>query len=75
MALKCKRFHAGFIRIEEVVNMAQRLDVSQTQRQTLKLTQSMQQSLLILQKNAVELDEYLQEQCDINPLLEVRSNF
>lgn len=75
MAIKCKRFHMDFIRIEEVVNMAQRLEVSQTQRQTLKLTQSMQQSLLILQKNAVELDEYLKEQCDINPLLEVRSNF
>lgn len=55
--------------------MAQRLEVSQSQKQTLKLTQSMQQSLLILQKNAVELADYLQEQAMSNPLMEVKSNF
>jgi RNA polymerase sigma-54 factor len=55
--------------------MAQRLEVSQTQKQTLKLTQSMQQSLMILQKNVVELADYLQEQTASNPLMEVNNNF
>lgn len=55
--------------------MAQRLDVSQNQKQTLKLTQSMQQSLTVLQKNAVELADYLQEQAASNPLMEVKSHF
>lgn len=55
--------------------MAQRLEVSQTQKQTLRLTQSMQQSLTVLQKNTVELADYLQEQAANNPLMEVMSHF
>lgn len=55
--------------------MAQRLEFSQTQKQTLKLTQSMQQSLQILQKNTLELADYLQDQVDSNPLMELRTHF
>ncbi|HNT88689.1 MAG TPA: RNA polymerase sigma-54 factor, partial [Candidatus Hydrogenedentes bacterium] len=42
----------------------------QTQRQQLVLTQKMQQAIHILQLSKVELDQYIQQELESNPVLE-----
>lgn len=45
----------------------------QTQRQQLVLTQKMQQGLHMLQLSTLELDQYLQQQLESNPFLEMEA--
>jgi RNA polymerase sigma-54 factor len=51
-----------------MMNMDHRLVQSQTQR--LMLTQKMQQAIQILQLSSIELDQYVQEELETNPVLE-----
>ncbi len=51
-----------------MMNMEHRLVQSQTQR--LMLTQKMQQAIQILQLSSIELDQYVQQELETNPVLE-----
>ena len=50
------------------MNMEHRL--SQTQTQRLMLTQKMQQAIQILQLSSIELEQYVQQELETNPVLE-----
>jgi RNA polymerase sigma-54 factor len=52
-----------------MMHMEQHL--SQTQRQEMRLNQRMQQALHILQLSTMELEEYLQQEVEVNPFLEL----
>ena len=59
----------AFVRIYSLMmHMDQRL--TQTQRQSLVLTQKMQQALHILQLSGLELEQYVQQELEANPFLE-----
>lgn len=53
-----------------MMNMEHRL--AQTQSQRLMLTQKMQQAIQILQLSMLELDQYVQQELEANPVLEQR---
>ncbi len=55
-----------------MMNMEHRL--AQTQTQRLMLTQKMQQAIQILQLSMLELDQYVQEELETNPVLEQIAN-
>lgn len=54
--------------------MEQNIALYQKQAQQLNLSQSLQQSLLILQLDVIDLTKYLEERSMDNPLIEVKSN-
>ncbi len=54
------------------MNMEQRL--AQTQTQRLMLTQKMQQAVQILQLSTIELEQYIQQELETNPVLEQIEN-
>ena len=47
-------------------------DISLQQRQTLAITPELRQAIAILQMSTLELDEYLQQELEENPFLELR---
>ena len=52
------------------MSFGQSLSMSQTQRQSMVLTQRIQQSLQILQLSAMELEQHIQMELETNPFLE-----
>lgn len=53
-----------------MMHMEHRLSQAQTQTQRLMLTQRMQQAIQILQLSGMELEQYVQQELEANPVLE-----